>query len=200
MTTKKTTTKQATAQLRPLDLKVMSLKINGVTALICHAWDEKSKRQMRDKQMKKKAAPRTAKDPEQDFIGSLYHLSEDGYGFPAVGFKAAMVRASKTMDGMTMTDTRQMFHILADDGDLVKINGTPTMREDMVRVGMGTADIRYRGEFREWSAVLNFQYNASTISQQQIVDLLQLAGFSVGVGEWRPEKNGTFGRFEIVTG
>ena len=34
------------------------------------------------------------------------------------------------------------------------IGPDPIMREDMVRVGMGTADIRYRAEFRDWSALL----------------------------------------------
>jgi hypothetical protein len=30
-----------------------------------------------------------------------------------------------------------------------------------------------------------------------VVNLFQLAGFSVGVGEWRPEKNGAFGCFTL---
>jgi hypothetical protein len=43
--------------------------------------------------------------------------------------------------------------------------GTPTMREDMVRVGMGTADIRYRGEYRTWRVKLQIRYNANMISR-----------------------------------
>jgi hypothetical protein len=33
------------------------------------------------------------------------------------------------------------------------------MREDMVRIGMGTADIRYRGEFPEWSVDVPLRFN-----------------------------------------
>jgi len=186
-------------ELRPANIQEIAFTIASTAPLICHAWSKKAKKMMLDKQMKKKAAPREAKNPKQEFKDSLYMTSDGGYGFPAVAFKAAMVRAAKSVDGMTMTDARQMFHVQADIDDLVRINGEPTQREDMVRVGMGTADIRYRGEFRDWSVTLRFKFNAATISAQQIVDLLQLAGFAVGVGEWRPEKNGSFGTFEIVT-
>lgn len=55
----------------------------------CHAWSEKAKRQMLDKQMKKAQSAKEAKSPEQDYHDSLYHLEGGGYGFPAVAFKAA---------------------------------------------------------------------------------------------------------------
>lgn len=71
------------------------------------------------------------------------------------------------------------------------------MREDMVRLNGATADIRYRGEFRSWEADLTVQFNADLISHEQLVNLFEGAGFSVGVGEWRIEKNGNFGCFEI---
>ena len=95
-----------------------------------------------------------------------------------------------------MTELRGSFHI---EGELVEIKGKPNMREDMVRIGMGTADIRYRPEFKEWSVTLPLRYNADKISLDQIVNMFNLAGFGVGVGEWRPEKDGTHGMFHVQT-
>jgi len=71
------------------------------------------------------------------------------------------------------------------------------MREDMVRIAMGTADIRYRGEFKQWKVRLLVRYNASVLSPAQIYNLFNLAGFGVGVGEGRPEKNGSWGMFHV---
>lgn len=187
----------ATATLQPLNINLLTFGLKGTTPLICHAWDPKTKQQMLDKQQKKAAQPRAAKNPEEQYNNSLYRTSDGGYGFPAVAFKAAAVRAG-TLAGMKMTETRQMFRILPDDGDLVRIEGEPSMREDMVRVQQ-SADIRYRGEFKQWSVVLTVQYDADVITEEQIVNLFARAGFAVGVGEWRMEKNGNFGCFEINT-
>ena len=71
------------------------------------------------------------------------------------------------------------------------------MREDMVRVGMGVADIRYRGEFKTWSAEFSVRYNASAISLEQLVNLFNLGGFACGIGEWRAEKGGTYGMYHV---
>jgi len=76
---------------------------------------------------------------------------------------------------------------------------TKRMREDMVRVGMGTADIRFRGEVSDWSIDFIIEYNPTVISCEQILGLLDLAGFSVGIGEWRPQRSGDYGRFKILT-
>ena len=71
------------------------------------------------------------------------------------------------------------------------------MRQDMVTVGMGSADIRFRGQIQEWEAEVMIQYDADILSAEQILNLLQRAGFSQGLGEWRPEKNGSNGTFEV---
>lgn len=63
----------------------------------------------------------------------------------------------------------------------------------------GTADIRYRPEFKHWRVKLPIKYNADKISLEQLVNLFNLAGFGVGVGEWRPEKDGQYGMFHVVT-
>jgi hypothetical protein len=69
----------------------------------------------------------------------------------------------------------------------------------MVRIAMGTADIRYRGVFNEWSTTFALRFNKNVLSPEQIVDLFNTAGFAIGVGEHRPEKNGSLGMFHVAT-
>jgi hypothetical protein len=185
-----------TISLPRFDLRAMNVRLIGDSPLICHAWSEKAKKEMLDKQMKKAKSAKSAKDPHQDFIDSLYPFPGGGWGFPAVAFKAAAVDACSHIDGVTKVEARGAFHI---NGDLIKIHGSePTMREDMVRVGMGTADIRYRGQFDPWSVELQIRYNAGVLSDEQIVHLFNVAGFGIGVGEWRPQKDGMFGLFHVA--
>jgi len=200
-------------ELPKLDIKLMEVTIIGDSPLIVHAWSVKAKREMLDKQLKKAKGAREAKDPKADFEASLYRLADGGFGFPSVGFKNAAVTACTSVAGITKIAARQAFHILGEDVDiegafegtkarnnLVRIKGgEPAMREDMVRVGMGTADLRYRGEFADWYARLLIRYNGNVLSESQILNILNVAGFAVGVGEWRPEKDGMSGMFHVAT-
>lgn len=199
-------------ELPRLDIRLMEVTVVGDSPLIVHAWSEKAKKEMLGKQMKQAKQAKEAKDPKADFESSLYRLGE-GYGFPSIGFKAAAVTACTSVAGITKVAARQAFHILGEDVDvqgafdgtkarhnLVRIEGVePSMREDMVRVGMGTADLRYRGEFADWHARLLVRYNANVLSESQILNIINVAGFAVGVGEWRPEKDGMSGMFHVAT-
>jgi hypothetical protein len=182
-------------EIKPINIKRTDIRIVGDTPLIVHAWSEKAKKEMLDKQMKKAKTARAAKDPEKEYQAAFYRLPDGRPGFPAIAFKAAAVAAGgRFSEGLKMTELRGAFFI---DGELLPINGEPSMREDMVRVGMGTADIRYRPEFKEWSTILPVRFNADAISLEQIVNLFNLAGFGVGVGEWRPERDGQYGCFHV---
>ncbi len=180
--------------LPKLDLRQIEIRLVGDSPLICHAWSKKAKEEMLAKQMKQAKQAREAKDPERDFQESLYPFPGGGYGFPAVAFKSAAVDACSHIEGVTKVEARGAFHI---NCDMIKIVGDPTMRQDMVRIGMGTADIRFRGEFRKWECKVTIRYNASVLSSEQIVNLFNTAGFAIGVGEWRPQKDGSFGMFHV---
>lgn len=182
--------------LPDLNLQVLKVTLIGDSPLICHAWSVKAKKQMLDKQQKKARAKKEAKDPEQEVEDSLYKLPDGKFGFPAVAFKSAMVGACRFVEGVKMTEARGAFHVI---GEMIPIDGEPTPREDMVRLNGLTADIRYRGQFEQWRATLLIQFNSNIVSAEQIVNLLKLAGFGVGVGEWRPERNGSYGRFHVQT-
>ena len=190
-----------TIEIPKMEIEVVKFRVRGITPLIVSRFSEKAKQMMLDKQMKKAGKGREAKNPVEQYENSLYKFADGKRtGFPAVGFKAAMVRAGKQL-GLVMTDLRGRFHVMADEGDLVEIKGTPHMREDMVRIGNGVADVRFRGEYDAgWEAELTIQYFKNAISKEQLAQLLSVAGFSCGIGEWRPEKSnsGSYGLFELV--
>lgn len=193
MVVKKTTeTREVT--LPRLDLRRATIRIVGDSPLVCHAWSQKARQMMLDTQMKKAKQAKQAKDPHEDYLGSLYHMPDGGYGFPTIGIKAAAVDACSHVDGITKVEARGVFHI---DGELARIEGEPRMREDMVRIGMGTADIRFRGEFTEWAINVPIRYNAAVLSLEQIVNLFDVAGFAIGIGEHRPQKDGSWGMFHV---
>ena len=191
------TTSPESVTIPAIDIRNITLTLIGDAPLIVHKWSEKAKRQMLEKQTKAARTAKEAKNPEQDYMDSLYVMEDGRYGFPAIGIKAAAVSACRFVEGMRMTEARGAFHINAE---LLPVNGTPTMREDMVRVGMGVADLRYRGEFKlPWSIEVPIAYNAKFITVAQIVNLFNNAGFGVGIGEWRPDRDGQMGRFHVAS-
>ena len=207
-------------EIKPIEIKKTTIRIVGDTPLIMHAWSEKAKREMLEKQMKKtKSSAKAAKNPIEDFIRSMYWLtpmpedmSEEGFenaidqgarfGFPVTAFKQAAISAAYRMgwakDKMSM---RGSFFIDGDENQMIEIfSDPPIMREDMVKVGMGTADIRFRGEFRNWWADLTISYNANgQHTLEQIINIINAGGYVCGVGEWRPERDGQYGMFHVVS-
>ena len=208
-----------TIEIKPIEIQKTTIRVVGDTPLIMHAWSEKAKREILDKQMKKtKASAKQAKSPVEDFIRSMYWLegfpeemSEDGFeeairngarfGFPVTAFKQAAISAAYRMgwtkDKMSM---RGAFFIDGDENQMVEIfSDVPVIREDMVKVGMGTADIRFRGEFRNWHAELTISYNKNgQYSLEQIINIINAGGYVCGIGEWRPERDGQYGMFHVA--
>lgn len=180
------------------------IEIVGTAPLIVHSWSHKAREEILARQMGKKPR-KEAKNPEADFEASRYKFADGtGDGFPTTGFKKATITGGGRIFGKSikMTELRQNLLFLPDgvgtDGmQLTRLDGSaPVMREDMVRIAMGTSDIRHRAMYEKWSATLQVQYIPSLIDLSSIVALVD-AGGTNGIGEWRPEKNGSFGTYEV---
>lgn len=204
--------------IKPLEIRKAKIKIVGDTPLIVHAWSEKAKKMMLDAQTKAtKTKAKDIRDPYDDFIQSLYWLEgkpEEStveafeasvkagakWGFPVGAIKqagnAAAYRSGWVKNQMEL---RGSYFLNTEFGEMAEIKGSiPEIREDMVRIGMGSADLRYRGEFKNWHMDLVIEYNGnSNLTLDQIVNVINAGGYIVGIGEWRPEKDGTFGRYHV---
>jgi len=218
--------KDTAVSILPVQQKSVMVKLTGDTPLIVHAWSEKAKKMMLDKQTKAtKKGAREAKNPPQDFIDSAYWLTRkpEGntpeeskrayeeaisagarFGFPITAVKQAAIsaayRSGMSKDKMTLRSAFFIEGVGTDDPQMMEIISpeAPEMREDCVRIGMGTADLRYRMQFNKWSADVIIRYNKNGLySADQIVNMLNLGGFAVGIGEWRVERDGQFGAFHV---
>jgi hypothetical protein len=191
----------AVVNLRPITRKRITIPIMGNTPMIQHAWSEKSKLMIREKQAGKKTKAREIRDPDAEFKACMHVTEKGDLGIPAMAIKASMIAAAHKDIGIEKTLLRKALFLLCDDkGLILKMDcDEPIMREDMVRIGMGSTDMRYRPEFRNWSTSVTFEYDADLLQDEDIINLINRAGFGVGIGEWRPQKGGEFGRFSVDT-
>ncbi len=207
-------------EIHALNRKELTVNIVGDTPLFVHRLPAKLKIEFEARNEGKSLPKKKIRDRQVEFCESLYWLDKNGneivakkaigkhryWGFPASGFKKAAISACRAFKGIKMTEMRGSFHV---NGRYVMIEGTPRIQQEQgcdgiwVREGgkgpgTGTPNIRYRAEYPVWSAKLHITYNANMISPEQIYNLFNTAGFSVGVGEDRPDKSGgTGGMFHV---
>jgi hypothetical protein len=178
-----------------LQISRIVVTIRGTSPLLVNRFPETAIDAIEASQTGSARTKKAPRNPEQEFNNSRYidHLGRDC--LPAVAFKESMVRAVSFIDGMPMTEARGAFFV---DGDLIPLRASPPrMHRSRVVLNRKTTSIAYRACYDEWEADLPISYQENVITVEQIINILELAGFAVGVGAWRPQCRGQFGRFEI---
>jgi hypothetical protein len=172
----------------------VALEVEGTADLIQNNFGQKSIEQMLRKHMGF-SVQRENKRPRDVLEAAKIKNTDGRICVPAQAFKSAMITASTQVKGLKMKTLRTQLFVV---GAAIPITyETETPRMDMVRTaGIGRQpDVRFRPAFGGWKARIVIQY-ADTLATQTVVDLLHRAG-KVGVGEWRPEKNGVHGTFRV---
>jgi hypothetical protein len=194
--------------LKPITRRTIEITVGG-DSLIVHAWGPKAIKEMllqqqmttEEKRLAKKH--REKKDPKADFEDAKC-MFKGKPAFPTLAFKLAMVNAGALLGIPKPAIRAAVFVKSAISTEFVEIKSDKcVMREDPVRVGPynnRVADLRYRPEYPNWRVTLQIIYRDDLLTAEQVVALAQNAGFSVGVGEWRVEKNGQHGTFEVING
>ena len=177
------------------------------------------------KKVDKKA--KEIRDPFAEFMDALYWITPkpaektpeafekavmEGakFGFPITSIKQAALSACYRAGIIpNQVGMKSVFYLNAAEGmnpgtgsELAVIDSDqpPVFREDMVRIGGMTkvADLRYRPAFNNWKIRLTISLiEVGTFNRESIINAINMGGFMNGIGEWRMERDGEFGRFHV---
>jgi hypothetical protein len=177
--------------------------------LVIHAFAEKAKQEIRDKQQKRAKQAKAERNPTEEFLDARYVDAHGRECAPVTAIKKALISAATAMDSLTKVAIRQALFVAptADPASMLvpieKHDGTPAvgaMREDAVTIGISTRGLSYRPEYPEWQLRVTIEFNTRLVSEEQLLALIEHAGWGVGICEGRPERSSAlgWGRFELV--
>jgi hypothetical protein len=177
--------------------------------LVVHAFAEKAKQEIRDKQQKKAKKAKEERKPGEEFEAAKQRDESGRECVPVTALKKAIISAATAFDDLTKVALRQAVFVRpADDPasmlvPIEKFDGSPatgTMREDAVTIGINTRGLAYRPQYNEWQLRIEAEFNPRLVSEEQLLALVDQAGWGVGICEGRPEKSSAlgWGRFQRV--
>jgi hypothetical protein len=177
--------------------------------LVIHAFAEKAKQEIRDKQQKKAKKAFAQRDPQAECLAARYIDARGLECAPITALKKSIISAATAFEDITKTGLRQAIFVdsIASPGSsLIPIEtyggkaAIGVMREDAVTIGMNVRGLTYRPEYKEWQLRISIEFNPRIVSKEQLLALVDQAGWGVGICEGRPERTSAlgWGRFERV--
>jgi hypothetical protein len=183
-------------------------KLVGIApGLVLNPFDEKAEQELLDSMGPRKARlKRPDKDPKKEYAERLERVRvpgiKDAHWIDVLAFKSAMVRGAKMLDKLSMTDFRSAVFVEPDSiiglTPVAHIIGKPVRFSKHVMLKGGRPDYRTRVLIPEWTYTLRFTVNTTVLSIDQALTCLVNAGIGTGVGDWRVERSGISGRWDVT--
>ena len=188
--------------IQPIRLDRIKVPIKGKTNLIMARFPEEVKKEILGKQSGiAKGNKKKVRDTKQEIQDAIHITSNGEIGFPAFGFKKGMMECTSFVGDKNFSKklVSGAVKIMNVDNGLIPIKfGKQTVLEH--NVGSNT---KFSPMFHNWSCELDIEYDQNNISAQDIITLLNYAGFYNGIGSWRPKGggggSGEYGMYEVVT-
>lgn len=171
----------------------INVKVEGISPLLMNRF--------RDKSIDSESKKRTGSMEKGDIEDKLYQIEGKNY-IPAVYFRNSLVESSKQFKiigkgkstysklvGATVEVIPEMIP-LNESYEAFKIAGVNPMTKGRMMVT--------RPRFNKWSAEFQIILNDDGIPKSVMNEILEQSGHYVGIGDWRPEKKGMFGKFMVT--
>ena len=137
---------------------------------------------------------------EEKVKAKFYYTEDEKVGIPARAIYNSMIRASSYLFDIKQGGMRNIKEGVTIVGDILPLE----FKKQKVLTHWGrTSGMKgsprkiMRNAFENWSVEVTIQFNKANLSAEQIINVLNWAGFHIGVGGFRKEKTGNFGSFHI---
>lgn len=139
---------------------------------------------------------------EDEAAAKVYRLEDGTLYAPAMWFRAAvLVGAVGRRIGKVSAKGRLAASVFCPEPHcplLHQKTGKP-IKDYKINVGRAVVQkagvFRARPEIADWKCRLPFEVDEDFVSPKMLLEFLNLAGKIAGVGDWRPQKSGPYGRF-----
>jgi hypothetical protein len=189
-------------EVSPPEVGEVEVGVLGLTPYIANRLSEKAKHELLVPRGPRNNAERKATlkhEPLVEFNSAPYVLEEGPtrLAVPAAAFKKAMMSAAVDLPDASKAQIGRLVWV---QGYRLPMFGIPKLFMAIVRQAgiQGAPDVRTRALLPAWGCRLSIRFLMPNLTEKAIVNLLSTAGFTIGVGDWRPEKgSGTFGQFRL---
>jgi hypothetical protein len=176
-------------------MKTIQVCVNGISSLLQHRYPLED--------AENKITAKNKKQTEDDVELSLYRLPDGTIYQPAIHFISAMKKAGAKyqIPGQGKATYK---NLIGSGAVLITPDAIPhrnqkydiDVRPVVIAATKGRI-ARKRPCFQSWSLQFTIEYDEDEITAAMIQELLNYAGRRVGIGDFRPEKGGPFGRFLV---
>lgn len=187
----------------------LQMKITGMSPLLMHSdryanpLDPDTKEHKRLTSKRKKTDDDHADIAFSEWKGGLYFDEKLGPYLPSINIRSCLVEGAKlNKNGASM----QRGTVILEDKLRLEYQGPRTIDglwndnrfRDARSVVVSRARLmRYRPLFPDWSVMVEIHFDPQIIEADQILQSAENAGKFIGLGDFRPNKGGSFGRFSV---
>jgi len=173
-------------------MKKIKVVVEGVSPLLYNRF--------RDTQIDNKIKKRTGSPKEQEIEDKLYMIKGKPY-IPCVYFRNALVEAGKQfkITGKGKSNYSKLIGATVDvlPEAIINDNSWTPFRIAAVNPMTKGRMMVSRPRMDKWGCEFEIILNDESIDTSTIHEILEHAGKYVGIGDWRPEKKGMFGKFYV---
>lgn len=191
-------------EIQEIEVDEVEMNFLGMSPMIMNRFAAKAWRELLFPSVKQNRAgleQSLKHDPPAEYRGALYvNRSEKEktlIHIPTGAFHGALASVALDIPGTAKAKIERLTKIV----DLqVNLYGTPQIFCAMVRNSdqNRTPDVRTRPIFPEWCGTIRFRYVKGILTEKTVVNLFGAAGKIIGIGDWRGQKGGPFGAYDIV--
>jgi hypothetical protein len=198
-------TEANSVEITAIATRVIAFNIVGTTPLIMHRYSRKAWEELLLPSRKKNQAAKDASlkhDPLNEYRESCYVSRSDDaptlFHLPTGMIHGAVKSAALDMAGARKTEVGRWVSV--SGSNTLFLYGVPQLYTAMARnSGMDrTPDVRTRAIFPQWAlSGVALDFKLDPLTDASVLNLMAAAGVTVGLGDWRPQRGGSFGKFRL---
>jgi len=183
-------------------VKTIQVEIRGVTPLLVHRFGEEAEqgKATRNQMVKQR-------DPREEATKNAYIAKDGTYYFNSYSIPGAMGNAGANHK---MRGSRKSLRFVVPSAVRVPSDGITILNGESPAKNFEVDSrpvtipatkgriMRHRPRFDNWGARFELMVNEDLLEIETAHLLLNEAGLSIGIGDFRPEKRGPFGTFRVT--